>query len=74
MALPKFENCPNCNGNLEVGYLSFLGYLKWCFDKPSKLHGFEGELVAGSNVLTINRSTTSLKCSKCNLILHFPDK
>jgi hypothetical protein len=73
MTIPKLKKCPNCKSDLENGYLSFLGYLKWCEDEPAEWHGFNGTLVAGKDVFTKNRNTKAIKCKQCNLIMFLPD-
>ena len=73
MAKPSIQSCPICNEALEDGYLSFLSYLKWCGTEPSRWHGLQGELVAGSNWWLWNRNTRALKCSKCDLLIFSSD-
>jgi hypothetical protein len=73
MAAPFINKCPNCNSELERGYLSFLSYLKWCTNKPRWWHGFEGKLVAGRNIFMMNRSTEGLRCKRCNILIFKSD-
>ena len=73
MARPNMQSCPICQEELEEGYLSFLGYLKWCETEPSSWHGFQGEWLAGRSMGMRNRSTKALKCTKCDLLFFGSD-
>ena len=73
MAEPNVESCPTCHEPLEVGYLSFQSYVKWCETEPSSWHGFQGKLVAGKVRWMWNRSTRAARCKKCDLILFKSD-